>query len=39
MAGKYSKLSDEEVVEELRKRIVRMKKLLIEIRDIFREMR
>lgn len=39
MTGKYSKLSDEEVVEELRKRIVRMKKLLIEIRDIFREMR
>ncbi len=33
---KYVKLSDEEVIEELRKRIQEMRMLLIEIRDLLK---
>ena len=39
MSGRYEDLSDEEVVEELKRRMLKVKELLREIRDLFKEMR
>ncbi len=38
MSLKYDGLSDEEIIEEIRRRIIKIKELLKEIREIFKEM-
>jgi len=38
MSLKYDSLSDEEIIEEIKRRIIKIKELLREIKEIFKEM-